>query len=187
MPYNPKKAAQTVAFFAIKNGRRINTLKAVKLVYLADRASIEAYGFPIQEERRVAMPRGPVNSTTYDYIKGEVSPNHDGGWSDVLTDREQHNVGLTDHDMAVDDLDELSDADVAVLERVWREFGHLTQWELVQWTHDPDNIPEWADPDGSSRTIPLEKIMAAVGVDNVNEAVEELNSASRAADFLRRL
>ena len=75
MSYNPRKAAQTIAFFAIKNsGRPINTLKAVKLVYLADREAIALYGSPIQDERRVAMPLGPVNSTTYDFIKGEVPP-----------------------------------------------------------------------------------------------------------------
>jgi uncharacterized phage-associated protein len=188
MSYNPRKAAQTVAFFAMKNrGRSINTLKAVKLVYLADRASIASFGFPIQEERRVAMPNGPVNSTTYDFIKGEIPPERDGGWSDILTDKDRHEIGLTDSMTDLNDLDELSDADLEVLENVWDRFGQMSQWDLVAWTHDSRNIPEWTDPNGSSHTIPLEDMMEAIGLRNVAAAAEELHSVSRASDFLRRL
>ena len=188
MAYNPRKAAQTVAYFAIRNGRRpISTLKAVKLVYLADRASIALFGYPIQDERRVAMPRGPVNSVTYDFIKGEVPPHLDGGWSEFLTDREQHSIGLVDPAIGADDLDELSEADLHVLEGVWDEFGGMNQWQLVDWTHDSVNVPEWKDPNGSSRTIALEDMMSAIGLKNVEETAEELRSVERASDFLRGL
>ena len=38
MTYDPRKAAQTIAYLTVKNGRTpLNILKAVKLVYLADR------------------------------------------------------------------------------------------------------------------------------------------------------
>lgn len=188
MSYSPRKAAQTIAFFSVKNDRRpINTLKAVKLVYLADRASVEAYGCPIQEERRVAMPLGPVNSTTYEYIKGEIPPEFDEGWSDFLTDRRNHRIGLAKESTSVDELDELSDADLAILEGVWERFGHMDQWELVDWTHDQRNVPEWSDPNGSSKTIPLEAMMAAVGFERPSESVDELTSISKASDFLRSL
>ncbi len=188
MPYSPKKAAQIVAYFAINStGGRLNTLKAVKLVYLADRAAIAEFGFPLQDERRVSMPFGPVNSSTYDYIKGEVPPQFDGGWSDYVTDRRNHNIGLTEQSLSIEDLDELSDAELAVLAKVWEEFGHMTQWELVEWTHDRNNVPEWKDPNGSSRALPLEDIMSAVGCENINETIEEINAVSQASDFLRSL
>ena len=45
--YNVRKAAQVVAFFAIRQGGRINVLKLSKLVYLSDRAFVEKYDVPI--------------------------------------------------------------------------------------------------------------------------------------------
>lgn len=164
MTYNARKAAQTVAFFAMKNdAKMIYVIKAVKLVYLADRESIARFGFPIQMEPRVSMRHGPVNSYTYNHINGEAPPEEDGGWSAFLSDRADHMVGLSRPDLTVDDLDELSDADLEVLESVWQQFGNWPRWHLVAWTHNKANLPEWEDPNGSSRPISVEDIFRAVG------------------------
>jgi len=70
--YNARKAAQVIAYLAMKAGHaRLPVLKAVKLVYLADRESLSRFGFPLLEEPQVSMPHGPVNSTTYSHINGE--------------------------------------------------------------------------------------------------------------------
>lgn len=187
--YNPRKAAQTVAFFAIKTGvSAINVLKVMKLVYLADRESIARYGFPILDERRVSMRNGPVNSITYDYIKGEVPPEYDCGWGDYVADRAGHDVGLTRADITIDELDELSDAEIETLEAVWSKFGGMDQWSLVRYTHDAENVPEWNDPKGfGSRTIPLDSLMAAVGVKDHALHAKEVESANRAMEFLKGL
>ena len=176
MSYDPRKAAQTIAYFAIKNSKRpLDVLKAIKLVYLADRASIERFGFPIQDERRVSMPHGPVNSETYSYIQGE----RDGrvvGWEDFLRDREDHKVALARREIDVDDLDELSAADLEVLDDVWSEFGKMSQWEIRDWTHNPKNVPEWEDPDGSSTNIPLGRLLQMLNVENALEQAEKIYS-----------
>jgi uncharacterized phage-associated protein len=187
--YNPRKASQTVAFFALKTGANaINVLKAVKLVYLADRESIARYGFPILDERRVSMKHGPVNSYTYDHIKGEVPPQYDGGWGDFVADRAGHDVGLAFNGMTIDDLDELSDAEIDTLESVWDSFGGMDQWDLVEFTHDTNNVPEWTDPKGQgSRKIPLESMMAAIGVAASKEHAAEIESVDNATGFLKGL
>lgn len=186
MAYNPTKAAQTIAFFSLKNGGRpVNTLKAVKLVYFADRESVRQYGYPIQDEPRVSVPHGPVNSMTYNFIKGEVRD--DDGWSTFVTDREGHNIGLADPSISLDDLDELSDADLSVLEHVWESFGHMNQWEVRDLSHDSRVVPEWNDPQGSSLPIDLESMMAAVECANHAEAAQEYRSLHAASDFLRKL
>ena len=96
MTYNPKKAAQTIAYLILKNeGKELSALKAVKLVYLADRESVRAYGFPIQDEPRVSMPHGPVNSRTYNRISGVVEPGATG-WSDFISARANNRVGISD-------------------------------------------------------------------------------------------
>ncbi len=191
MTYNPRKASQTVAFFALKTAaRRINVLKAIKLVYLADRENIASYGFPIQDERRVSMKHGPVNSYTYDYIQGEVWPQQDCGWSDFLADRSHHNVGLASDQITLDDLDELSDAEIATLEAVWEKFGAMTQWDLVEHTHDKANVPEWEDPNETgqnSRTIAFEDMLAAIGVPSYAEHAAEIESVNNASGFLKGL
>lgn len=148
----------------------MNVLKAVKLVYLVDRESIKRFGFPVLDENRYSMPHGPVNSTTYRYIQGELR--QDAGWSDFLTDRSNHRIALANDVGTADDLDELSDADLACVDAVWEQFGGMSQWELVDWTHDPRNVPEWEDPDGGSAIIPMQRILHSVGVEHVDEILE---------------
>ena len=110
------------------------------------------------------MPHGPVNSYTYNHINGEAPPEQDGGWSEFLSDREQHMVGLSSPNLTIDDLDELSDADIEALEAVWNRFGNWDRWDLVNWTHNKANLPEWNDPNGSSRPISVEDIFRAYSV-----------------------
>jgi uncharacterized phage-associated protein len=168
MTFNARKAAQVIAFFIAKSGApSINVLKAIKLVYLGDRESIKKFGFPILDEARVSMPRGPVNSTTYSHVNGEYDLD-DCGWSDFLEDREHHQIAVRKN-FTDDDLDELSEADVESLTAVWDQFGGMNQWQLVQFTHDRKNVPEWEDPGSTSKPIPLERIMTLLHVDNADE------------------
>ncbi|MBY6151702.1 SocA family protein [Vannielia litorea] len=183
MTYDPLKAAQTIAFFAIQQGNDIDVLKAVKLVYLADRESLRRRGHPIQSEARVSMPHGPVNSTTLNYLNGAFRD--DGGWSGVLSDRANHRVGLANPEINQDQLDRLSTGDIAVLETVWAEFGGMSGFELVDWTHS--NIVEWQDPQGSSRPIPLDRMMAAVGLERPIERAREIESLDQASRLLASL
>jgi hypothetical protein len=126
------------------------------------------------------MPHGPVNSTTLDHINGfyKVSP-HD--WADFLTEREHNVIALSRDDIGRDDLDELSDADLECADEVWRKFGGMDQWRLRDWTHDPENVPEWRDPNGGREPIPLIEIMRAVRVENAEE-MADLHSSMKAVE-----
>ncbi len=187
MPYSPRKAAQTIAFFALQTGASaVSVLKAVKLVYLADRESVRRRGHPIQDEVRVSMPHGPVNSVTYDFLSGSYDPEK-SGWADYLTDRANNIVGLAEENITVDDLDELSQSEIQILSDVWEQFGGMDRWALRDWTHNADNVPEWKDPNGSSRRITLREIMDAVGVDHAKERSREYQSLQKAQDLLASL
>ena len=183
MPYDPRKSAQTVAFFALKEGGSINVLKVVKLVYLADRESLSRRGHPILDEARVSMPFGPVNSTTLNYLNGAYRD--DGGWSDFLCDRANNAVGLAEENITLETLDELSEREINILESVWSKFGHMDRFDLADWTHD--YISEWEDPNGSSRRIPLGRMMAAVGLERSVERARELESLDQASELLGSL
>jgi uncharacterized phage-associated protein len=169
MTYEPRKAAQLIAYLILRaDGQPLNVVKAVKLVYLVDRESLRQFGFPVLDEKRVSMRHGPVNSSTYGHINGEYDLDA-CGWSDFLEDREHHQIALARPDLALEDLDELSDADIACADAVWGRFGHMHHWQLRDWTHDPRNVPEWEDPNGGSAEIPLQRILHAVGVQNADD------------------
>ncbi len=174
MAYNAEKAAQVIAYLASKTlHRRISVLKVIKLVYLADRESIQRFGFPILEEDRYSMPHGPVNSLTYGHINGEYDLDA-CGWSRYLRDRANHEVSVRKD--APSDLDELSEADIDCLDAVWQRFGHMDQWQLRDWTHVETNVPEWQDPQGRSVLIPLARIMEAVGIPSAEAFAETAQS-----------
>lgn len=153
--FEPKKAAQVAAFFCAKaNGGKLNVVKLVKLMYLADRQSMADSGSPITHDNFVAMKLGPVVSEAYNYIKGEAVAKD---WDDLIADRENHTVGLA-RPLTDSDDDELSKFEVGVLSKIWEQFGAMDQWALVEWTHK--HCPEWEAPNpiNSSSPIPYERV-----------------------------
>ncbi|MCK1361223.1 Panacea domain-containing protein [Bradyrhizobium sp. 199] len=157
--YNARKAAQVAAFFAKASGGKINVLKLVKLIYLADRLALETFESPILNDKFVSMDHGPVNSITLNYVNG-MSDDRDE-WAEFITDRSGHQIGLANSELKLHDLDELSTAELKILELVWLKHGKLNQFEIRDFTHK--HCPEWEDPRGSSEPIPLERIFKFLG------------------------
>lgn len=158
--FETRKAAQLVAFFCAKEGGEIDVLKLVKLVYLSDRKFLSECGYPITNDKHVSMPHGPANSITLNLIDGNIeSPD----WGDLLATRADNRIALR-RELSIDDNDEFSDAEAECLEGVWAEFGHMTKYEIRDWTHD--NCPEWENPHGSSTPIPVSRILQFLGIEN---------------------
>jgi uncharacterized phage-associated protein len=157
--FNERKVAQVAAFFLDKRGGRMCHLKLMKLLYLADREAMRRYGAPISGDRMVAMPHGPVLSMTLDHMDGHLDPSP-GGWDGWIADRENHDLCLK-RPTSRDALDELSEADIDVLEAIWAQFGHMSRWELRDYTHK--YCSEWRDPNGSSSPIHYEDVFIALG------------------------
>ena len=61
-----RKATQALNFFALSASGRMNKLKALKLVFFADRYHLRLYGRPITNDRYLAMKYGPVASSCKD-------------------------------------------------------------------------------------------------------------------------
>ncbi|MBB3318844.1 MULTISPECIES: Panacea domain-containing protein [unclassified Rhizobium] len=173
MSYNPTKAAQVIALLLLRSkAKTMDIVKVVKLVYLCDREFLRRWGFPILDENRVAMKHGPVNSTTYRLINGEAGPDPEG-WKSLLSDRAQHKIGLA-RDVGQDELDLLSSGEIEAIDAVWKRFGGMGTWELVRWTHQKENIPEWEDPGDTSKPITLLSIFKAMKMENAEEMVEAI-------------
>lgn len=178
--YNERKGAQVVAYFANKcPNSLIEYLKAVKLVYLADRESLARFGFPILDDDHYSLPMGPVNSCTKDYLSGDLQS---AAWSEILSAKADHRISSKVKNS--DDLDELSEADIEVLDAVWAKFGHMTKWELVDWTHD--NLPEWEDPDGGATRIPFKRTLEHLGIDEAAQLQSEILSQRALSAVFKR-
>lgn len=173
--FDERKAAHAAAYFLHKAGGALPVLKLVKLLYLAERTSLKRYGETITGDQFVSMPHGPVLSMTYDHVNGNL-PSKDGGWQTWISDRADHMVGLRDASMVrspEDDLVALSDTDLECLQNVWDEFGHWDKYKLRDYTHS-EACPEWEDPMGTSRPIPVSRLLKAVGC-----SAEEIEAVSR--------
>jgi uncharacterized phage-associated protein len=159
--FNEKKAAQVAAFFLIQAKTPLEILKLMKLMYLAERGSFANYGEGMVGDRLVSMPHGPVLSITHNFMNGELTSSSDG-WDTWIADRAARMLTLSDTKARaqLDDLLELSDADIQVLETTWQQFGRMTAWQLREYTHD--HCPEWQDPDGSMIPMKPEDLFNAL-------------------------
>lgn len=180
--FNARKAAQIAAFFSNKQGENIPVLKLIKLIYLADRENMQICGYPILNDRLVSMPHGPVNSITYNYVNGDVEDLAE--WEKYITPRLAYSVGAT-RVFVRDELDELSESELATLEKVWDRFGLFTKWQLRDWTHE--NCPEWEDPHGGADPIPHERVLRFLQVANADELADDVREDRHIEELFAQL
>jgi uncharacterized phage-associated protein len=159
--FDELRAAQMAAYFIGRAGGQLSVLKLMKLMYIADRLSLEKHGHPITFDQMVSMDHGPVLSSVYNLTQGTIE-GHPKGWDYWISERSGHDVVLRQA-MTPESLEELSDADIDVLAETWQRVGHLRKWEIRDWTHR--NLKEWKDPHGSSIPIDYASIFVALGHD----------------------
>lgn len=179
--FNERKVAQMAAYLLAKGERTMPHLKLMKLLYLADRRSMDVHGFPISGDHVVAMPHGPVLSMTLNLINGAII-SCENGWESWISDKSDHRVSLR-RTPTLELLDELSEADRNTLDVIWSEFGYMNQWEIRDYTHD--HCPEWRDPNESSFSIPYADIFRALG--KSPEVASELSARIEAKQSLDKL
>lgn len=167
MVYDEVKTAQAAAHLLRLAGGSMPFLKLIKLLYLAERRSLQEFGYPLTGDLLVSMRHGPVLSRTYNHIKGEELST-EGGWDDWIADQANYMVGLTDRGLS-EGFDDLSESDLDVLNATWGEFGALGRWQLRDFTH---TLPEWEDPGDSMKPIDMHKLLTSLGYSN--EAAEHM-------------
>ena len=181
--FDQRKATEaTAALLRNADGQRMNYMRLLKLLYLAERKSLEVRGRPIFCDTVVAMKRGPVLSRVYDLIKGS-----DPGvpqWAQFFKKEAFDIVMKSDPGVA-----RLSRAEVDIINEIDQQFSECDETDIVDWCHD--NLPEFQknDPEASGKKqnrIPLEDIMEAIGRPGQHDAVlEQLKESMAAADFFR--
>src|SRR6266487_3583866 len=170
--YDDAKAAQIAAFFVLKEGGAVDILKLAKLMYLAERESFARYAAPLTGDRLSSMKDGPVLSETLNYILGHGRPPE--VWRSLFNTRDGNSLRLQQADLSEDALLRLSEADIALLEDVWRKFGHMSSLEIWGYVHT--NLPEYEDPGTSSRPIKMELLLGTIGYseEQIKEILERI-------------
>lgn len=180
--FNEHKAAQIAAWFLTQEHGTMPHLKLIKLMYLAERESLRRHSFTMTGDRFYSLPQGPVLSLTLSHISDQV-PSSPDGWDSWISDKENHRVSLK-RQAGRESLDELSDDDIAVLEATWNEYGHMTKFQIRDFTHDKANCPEWKDPNGSRIGIDYSDVFEAVGF--APDDAETLSTRIKIQDKLAR-
>ena len=154
-------------------------MKLIKLLYLADRAALLQSGRPITTDSYVSMDRGPVLSRVLDLATDGGLPGQTSVWAHHITEPAHHSVRLqTDPGE-----DELSAAELQLLDEVFRQHGGKSRWELVDLTH---KLPEWKNPQGSAIPIQYCDILKAGGKTEIEIAAveDELEGVALAESLL---
>jgi uncharacterized phage-associated protein len=156
--FDERKATAAASRLLQLADRHMHYLELVKLLYYADRDSLDLYGQSITGDRYVNMRHGPVLSTVYDLVKHTIfAPKpRKGAWAEHVTKRGRWELELKGQP----DFASLSDAQLELLERVFTQRRERTRWELRDKSH---TLPEWEDPGGSSRELPIEQILRVLG------------------------
>ena len=176
--FNERKATQAAAHLLRLRGGRMSYMKLIKLLYLADREALLRWGRTISTDRYVSMDRGPVLSRVLDLATDGEDPGMPSIWASSITEPSNYEVELRGD---ADD-DELSEAEVQLLDQVFAKHGKMSRWELVKFTH---TLPEWIDPRGSAIAISYRDILKAGGKSDLEiAAVEEELSELAETDLL---
>lgn len=153
--FNDNVVLQEVIYLLKLNNGRLNLLKLIKELYLADRLSIKEREWSISGDTYFSMKNGPILSDTLNLLndKEEFSEYIDREPTDYYP-----NIILKKE---LDDYDYLSDKDKEYLETISNRFKNNTEWELVDYTH---KLEEWTSVKKSERKkIKFTDILAAVG------------------------
>lgn len=136
--FNLGKATEAACLFLERAGGQMNILKLVKLLYLLDRLSLDRRGLPVCGGDYLSMRNGPVTSEVLDLInEGRLYQEADRRWEESISARADHEVALR----RMPAREQVSNAEVKLLDEVWREHGAKSQWQLVAWCHE--HCEEW--------------------------------------------
>jgi uncharacterized phage-associated protein len=138
LTFSHRKATQALNFLAGKAGGQINKMKALKLVFFADRYHLRQYGRPITNDEYLAMEYGPVPSGCKDLAEmSDFLDKHERSYAErFLKPVSQYEFAS----LAAVETPVFSQSDLGALEFAWRHYGQFNEFRLAEITHE---FPEW--------------------------------------------
>jgi hypothetical protein len=138
--FREDKATQMAArFLKMAPNNRLPYPLLLRLMYVADKAMLLKFGFPITYDAWASMEDGPVLSKVYGIIKASDSPADSGCW-----ERHIHACQTNDVELCRDPGDEdLSRAEDEIISQTFNEYGRQDNWMAQELTR---MFPEWTRP-----------------------------------------
>jgi hypothetical protein len=131
----------------------------IKLLYLSDKESLKDSLHTITGDTYVSMDNGPVLSKVYNLIKGtQTAEREQIIWDSRFTTNGYDLIVLSDRIPH----GELSRYEMNILDRLYEKFIGYDFREMITYTHNPKNCPEWKFPYGSSIPIQLEEVLQSI-------------------------
>ena len=159
--FNPEAAAAVAGFFLSRaKGKSLTDLALMKLFFLTERTALAETTSLITGDNFVSMKFGPVLSNTYDLLRGKYTAKEGAIWREHFTylpkDGDRSNTVRLDRE--IDPAEILSEYEIEVLARIWKEYGEADKWKLVKMTHDFKEWDKRAADLGTSIPMPVERI-----------------------------
>lgn len=168
------KVTQTAVLFLKLAGGEMQYIKLIKLLYLADRETLNQLDHTISGDRYVSMKNGPVLSKVKDLMTEEDEKGD--YWREYISAPQNYSVKIL-NDPGNDDLCE---AEEDIIHSIHKEYGHIAAFKLADLTHVI--CDEWKAPKSNKEgpqaiPIEIEDILIALGkegsIDRIRTDVQE--------------
>ena len=114
------------------------------------------HGRPMFYDEFYSLKDGPISSASLNGINGVT----DAGFFDKYVAR-NGNIVVAVKTLVRDDLNEVSNAEIRIVEDLWRRFSHMTSAQIRKWTHD--NCPEYTEVTRGRLPISYLDVFKALG------------------------
>ena len=185
------KAAQIAAYFLWKNFGQMPSWKLMLLMYFAEREFLLQHGERLTGGCMAAMRHGPVLLEIYDFIE---FPSRNPGWSIWISGQANGKLSSpkiedVDPQKPLEVFDDLSRAEVQILEAVFARYERLTHWESGDLMLMKKYAPEWDAPKGSTSPLSLRFILMSHGKNEqeANGIIRHIQEMDLVRDSLRAL
>ena len=139
MERTTKKIIQALTYVAFRQvGHKVNSMKAYKLLWLADRYHLRQCGRTITGDAFYALPHGVVPSDAKNVVEHQKTHMvNDEAYCNKYIRRigKYSYQAITEPDMMV-----FSDSDQDALDKILQTYGNLDQYQLEELSH---HYPEW--------------------------------------------
>lgn len=182
--FDARRAAEAASRFTELAGGTIELVRLVKLLYLAERRSIENFRHPMFGDRYMSMEHGPVVSHAYNLLKDDPVAKSAESAGDVrLWERHFDRVGYMVRLQEKLAPAALSRADLKLIEQLHADWLPIGTWDMVEKLHR--DLAEWSDPGKTSTPIAVETLCAVLGLQDreVQDLAEQVR-AGEAMDLL---
>lgn len=165
MQPNNKKITQIASLLLHLGSNEMSKMKLIKLMYLAERESLQKRGFPLTWDKAYSLSHGPILSHTLDLINEYIIDDY---WKQHIKHGKEANIVEL---IKIADLSELSNNEIELIENIFKVYGQYSASRLRELTHE---FEEYKESTGNQR-YPIEYADILNATDSEVDAVETLN------------